>query len=126
MEANNAKLGTILVDKNGMTLYIFLPDKNAASPTCNGACATIWPPLTVAAGASPIAGQGVTGVLSTIKRQDGTMQVTYDGMPLYLYSGDKAAGDVNGQGFLGKWFAAVPSGAVPTAAPAATATPSGY
>jgi predicted lipoprotein with Yx(FWY)xxD motif len=90
--------GTILVaGSNGMTVYNFSKDvKDSKTSACTTGCITKWPALTVAAGATPVAGTGVTGTLGTITRDDGTLQVTYNGLPLYFFSGDKAPGDSNG------------------------------
>jgi predicted lipoprotein with Yx(FWY)xxD motif len=101
---NNAKLGTILVTSSGFTLYHLTTDK-PNHPTCTGSCATIWPPLTIAHQEKKVTGgTGVTG-LSAVKLSDGKWQVTYHGMPLYRFSGDTAAGETNGQGIGGVWFA---------------------
>ena len=92
-------IGTALVaGSSGMTLYTFSKDvKDGGSSACSGGCIAKWPALTVAAGAAPAAGTGVTGKLGTITRaDDGTLQVTYNGLPLYFFSGDKAPGDANG------------------------------
>jgi len=108
----NSSLGSILVSSTGHTLYHFQSEpKNVVK--CTGACATQWPPLLIGAGVTPIAAPGVTAsLLGTVKRPDGKLQVTYKGLALYLYSGDKKAGDVKGQG--GTWHAIAPSGAVVT------------
>jgi predicted lipoprotein with Yx(FWY)xxD motif len=90
---------TILVaGSNGMTVYTFTSDTaGSGKSACSGGCLTKWPALTVAAGATPTAGTGVAGALGTITRaDDGSLQVTYNGLPLYFYAGDKAAGDTNG------------------------------
>jgi predicted lipoprotein with Yx(FWY)xxD motif len=90
---------TILVaGSNGMTVYTFTNDTaGSGKSACSGGCLTKWPALTVAAGAAATAGSGVSGALGTITRtDDGTLQVTYNGLPLYFYAGDKAAGDTNG------------------------------
>ena len=88
----------ILVDgASGMTLYIFANDTaNSGKSACSGGCATTWPPLTVSSGTTPTAGSGAGGKLGTITRDDGTIQVTYNGLPLHHYSGDSAPGDTNG------------------------------
>jgi predicted lipoprotein with Yx(FWY)xxD motif len=88
----------ILVDgASGLTLYVFANDTaNSGKSACTGSCATTWPPLTVPSGTTPSAGSGANGKLGTIARDDGTTQVTYDGLPLYHYDGDSAAGDTNG------------------------------
>jgi predicted lipoprotein with Yx(FWY)xxD motif len=90
---------TLLVaGSNGMTVYTFTNDTaGSGKSACSGACLAKWPALTVPAGATPTAGTGVSGTLGTITRaDDGTFQVTYNGLPLYFYVGDKAAGDTNG------------------------------
>ena len=103
MVATNATLGQILVDAKGMTLYTYAKDTVNAS-NCSGACATNWPPLTVAAGVTPTAGPGVQGSLGVIQRADGTYQVTIDGMPLYYFAKDTKPGDANGQGVASVWY----------------------
>jgi predicted lipoprotein with Yx(FWY)xxD motif len=92
-------IGTVLVDgSNGMTVYIFSKDvKDSGTSACTGGCITTWPALTVPAGGTPTAGAGVTGKLGTITRSDDqTLQVTYNGLPLYHFSGDTAPGDAKG------------------------------
>lgn len=101
------ELGPFLVDAGGMTLYTFGNDTEGNS-TCTGSCAATWPPLTVAPGTALVAGGGVTGQLATITRDDGALQVTYNGHPLYHYRGDTAPGDTKGQGYAGLWFVAAP------------------
>ncbi len=101
----NGTHGKILVDDTGMTLYVFDKDSKDKS-SCTGDCLTKWPPLTVAsAGEKLTAGEGVTGKLATIKREDdGKEQVTINGMPLYHYYEDKQAGDANGQAVGDVWW----------------------
>jgi predicted lipoprotein with Yx(FWY)xxD motif len=92
-------IGTVLVDgSNGMTVYTFSKDvKDSGTSACSGGCITTWPALTVPAGGTPTAGAGVTGKLGTITRADDqTLQVTYNGLPLYHFSGDAAPGDSKG------------------------------
>ena len=91
-------IGTALVaGSNGMTVYIFTKDvKDSGKSACTGDCLVKWPALSVPAGATPSAGSGVTGTLGTITRDDGTLQVTYNGLPLYFFANDKAPGDANG------------------------------
>jgi predicted lipoprotein with Yx(FWY)xxD motif len=92
----STKLGKILVDGKGRTLYLFDADKGTSS-MCDGACASAWPPLTTSG--KPTAGAGVSAAkLGTTKRADGTTEVTYNGHPLYTYSGDQAPGQTTGQG----------------------------
>jgi predicted lipoprotein with Yx(FWY)xxD motif len=93
-------LGPTLVNATGLTLYTKTGD-TATTSSCTGTCAANWPPLAVTAGASATAGTGVTGTLATLTRDDGTVQVTYNGLPLYGWKGDAAAGDVTGQGING-------------------------
>jgi predicted lipoprotein with Yx(FWY)xxD motif len=89
-------MGTILVAaSNNHTVYTFDSDSPGVSK-CNGACATTWPPLTVTSGTTPTGGPGVTGQLGTITRSDGSLQVTYKGMPLYFFHSDSKAGDTKG------------------------------
>ena len=91
-------MGTVLVAAaNGMTLYTFTQDvKDSGKSACLTGCIDTWPALTVAAGATPSGGTGVTGKFGTITRDDGTLQVTYNGLPLYFFKNDKAPGDSNG------------------------------
>jgi predicted lipoprotein with Yx(FWY)xxD motif len=101
-------LGTVLVDAEGMTVYEFTPDKGPTS-TCYGACEAAWPP--VMASGEPTAGEGaMSSALGTTKRKDGTMQVTYNGRPLYTFVGDKSPGEANGQGDEGVWWVLDESG----------------
>jgi predicted lipoprotein with Yx(FWY)xxD motif len=101
---NVGNLGMVLVDPSGMTLYV-LKGETAAHIMCTGSCAAQWPPLTIASGVQPTVGSGVTGQVGTVKRPDGTLQVTYDGMPLYTFVGDSGAGQASGQG-VANFFAA--------------------
>jgi predicted lipoprotein with Yx(FWY)xxD motif len=99
VEAKSLGSQTVLVaGSNGMTVYTFTNDAaNSGKSACSGGCLTKWPALTVAAGATPTAGNGVSGQLGTITRSDnGQLQVTYNGLPLYFFAGDKAPGDTNG------------------------------
>ena len=109
--ATNARLGKILVDSQGRTLYLFVKDTGASS-TCYGACAAAWPVL--ATNAEPIAGAGVSAAkLGTTRRSDGATQVTYNGHPLYYYVSDTAPGQTTGQAisqFGGEWDALSPAG----------------
>jgi predicted lipoprotein with Yx(FWY)xxD motif len=105
-------LGRILVDARGRTLYLFARDMGVSS-TCDGACAAAWPPLITMG--RPQAGPGaLPGELGTTRRADGTLEVTYNRHPLYLYAGDAATGDVTRQGldqFGAKWYVLSPTGA---------------
>jgi predicted lipoprotein with Yx(FWY)xxD motif len=110
VEAEDSSLGTILVDAKGSTLYVFLQDTGDTS-TCTGDCAASWPAL-IAKGEVKAGGGGdVDGsLLGTSARDDGKMQVTYNGHPLYFFSGDQAPGDTNGQGIGDVWFVVSPAG----------------
>jgi predicted lipoprotein with Yx(FWY)xxD motif len=102
--------GTVLATSAGRTLYWFAKD-TATQSKCNGSCATYWPPVTGKAVAA--AGATLPHGFGTIKRADGQTQATYDGHPLYTYTGDTAAGQVNGNGINasgGLWWAVTPSG----------------
>jgi predicted lipoprotein with Yx(FWY)xxD motif len=91
--------GTILIDgATKLTLYIFTKDvKDSGKSECTGGCLETWPALTVPAGGTPTGGPGVTGELGTITRaDDGSLQVTYNGLPLYFFKNDKAPGDLAG------------------------------
>ena len=91
--------GTILVDgATGLTLYIFTKDtKDSGKSVCTGDCLVTWPALTVEAGQTPTGGDGVTGTLGTITREDdGSLQVTYNGLPLYFFKNDTEPGDLAG------------------------------
>ena len=99
--------GDILVDSEGMSLYLFTQDEGSES-ACYGDCASAWPPLTVEG--EPTAGPGVTAELGTTERDDGSAQVTAGGKPLYYYAGDSQPGDTAGQGVGGVWFLLAPDG----------------
>jgi len=119
--ANAGNLGMVLTGEDGKTLYVFAKDTTGTS-TCTDACAATWPPFTLDDGESAVAGSGVTGTVSTIQRPDGSTQVAINGHPLYYYGGDHAAGDTNGEGIKGVWFAGGADGSpVQGAAPSATA-----
>ena len=108
LKAVSSPLGTILVDQDGKTLYLFEADSQNKS-NCSGGCLSLWPP--VMAKGTATAGSGVTaGMIGT---ETGSSQVTYAGHPLYWFSGDTKAGDTNGEGlddFGGKWYAISPAG----------------
>lgn len=104
-------LGRVVANGGGRTLYLFEKD-TAKRSACSGTCAVYWPPLLTKGGALSIKGVKQS-LLGTIKRPDGTRQVTYAGHPLYLFSGDTARGQTNGEGlqdFGAGWYALTPSG----------------
>jgi predicted lipoprotein with Yx(FWY)xxD motif len=118
----SSPVGQVLVDGNGRTLYVFKAD-TGTMPTCTGSCASTWPPDTTAG--RPQAAGVNAAMLGTTTGADHTTQVTFHGHPLYYYSGDSAAGQVNGQGIQGIWFAASPSGGPNTSHPAPSSGGSG-
>lgn len=137
----SASAGTFLTSGSGHAVYLFTKDTGGKS-SCTGACAGAWPPVTTAGSPTASGGAKASG-LGTITRSDGTKQVTYDGHPLYYFSGDSGAGVASGQGlnaFGAKWWLVSPGGGDVTAAvssfsvggssPAPAATPtsssSGY
>jgi predicted lipoprotein with Yx(FWY)xxD motif len=105
------RLGRVLVDSKGITLYDFVEDKGTTS-VCYGACAALWPPLLTKG--KPIAGRGVrASLLGTTKRKDGKLEVTYGGHPLYYFVTDRKPGQTTGQGvnqFGGPWWVLSPAG----------------
>jgi len=89
-------MGTILVAaSNGHTVYTLKSDTPGVT-NCKGGCISAWPPLSVPSGSTPMGGTGVTGQLGTITRDDGSLQVTYKGLPLYFFHSDSKPGDTNG------------------------------
>lgn len=101
-------LGTILVDEEGMTLYMFTKDTPGKS-VCEGDCLAAWPPVS----GDAVAGEGVdASMLGSTERSDGSAQATYADRPLYYYAEDQAAGDVNGQAVGGVWYVLGPDGTV--------------
>ena len=113
------KDGSYLTGLDGRTLYTFTPD-TVDSSTCVDACAATWPPVAPGVGGAPTGEAGVTGTFTTFARPDGSMQVAYNGSPLYYYAADEKAGDAKGQGIGGKWFVASPTGTGPGTAPSPT------
>jgi len=105
----HTSLGTIVTDSAGMTVYVYDKDtQGTTSSACKAGCLGVWPPVEITG--SPTAASGLTGTLGTITAPDGGKQLTLDGLPLYTYAGDKAAGDVTGQGFDGIWWVVGPTG----------------
>ena len=105
------RIGRILVDRKGITLYDFVTDKGGVSG-CYGACAALWPPLITKG--KPHAGPGVrASLLGTTKRKDGKLEVTYNHHPLYYFVTDRKPGQTTGQGvnqFGGPWWVLSPAG----------------
>ena len=101
--SNSATLGNYLTaESNSMSLYAYANDTAGVS-NCTDTCATTWPPYTVASADNLTASTGITGAVGTITRADGSLQVTYNGMPLYFYSQDVNVGDTTGDGVGGVW-----------------------
>lgn len=118
-----SSLGKLLATSGGLTLYHYT-DEKGGKIDCKGACAKLWPPLLVKAGAKPTGGAGLSAAkLGTIKRPDGGTQVTYNGYALYRYAPDKKAGDVAGQGLFKAWYVIAPTGKLVTRKPAVAAAP---
>ncbi len=110
-------LGTVLVDGQGLTLYMFVPDDQRGRSTCYKACASGWPPLRLPTGVTvPVAGgQAEPSLLGSTSRKDGGLQVTYNGWPLYIWVGDTQPGQATGQGIDslgGYWYVLSPKGQV--------------
>src|ERR1700722_5537833 len=99
---SNPTLGTILVDSQGMTLYHLSGEQNGKFICTSSACVGIWHPLIASSGGAP---SGEVSSLGTVKRPDGTVQVTYKGTPLYTFTGDQQSGETKGQGIkdVGTW-----------------------
>jgi len=120
--SNGALKATVLVNAQGMTLYHLSGEERGKFICTNSACLQVWHPLTVTAAGTP------TGSveLATVKRPDGSVQVTYKGEPLYTFAQDSAPGQANGQGFkdVGTWSAVTISSAGSSTAPATTGTES--
>jgi predicted lipoprotein with Yx(FWY)xxD motif len=116
--ASSSALGkTVLVDSQGMTLYALSGEQGGKFICSTSSCESVWHPLTAQAGSVP---SGTVSSLGTVKRPDGTVQVTYKSMPLYTFAQDHAPGEANGQGVkdVGTWNAVPASGE--GGAPAAT------
>jgi predicted lipoprotein with Yx(FWY)xxD motif len=123
---DEGNLGTILVDSQGRTLYLFEKDSGTQS-ACFGACADAWPPLRDSG--KPVAGSGLNpSLVGTTSRSDGKAQATYNGHPLCVFAGDEDPGDAEGQGstaFGGAWYALNTSGNPSTAQASSDSSESG-
>lgn len=101
--------GQIVVGAQGLSVYSLAKDtKDSGTSSCTAGCATTWPPVTSTSATPTVS--GVTGKVGTIPAANGKMQVTINGMPIYYYSKDQAAGDITGQGVGGVWYLVSPSG----------------
>ena len=125
--ASNA-LGTILVNSQGMTLYHLSGEQNGKFICTSTACVGVWHPLIAPSSGAP---SGEAGSLGTVKRPDGTTQVTYKGEPLYTFTGDQQSGETKGQGIkdVGTWTVVTTAASTPatstSSTPAAPAQSSG-
>ena len=118
--ARKAKVGSVIVDAQGRTLYRFTAEAQGA-PVCTGACVGTWPPALVTAAS------GLPKHVATVRRPDGgKLQLTYDGHPLYRYAGDQSKTDANGEGVGGQWFVVRAGGAGSSSQPAKPAGKSSY
>jgi predicted lipoprotein with Yx(FWY)xxD motif len=127
LAVRSTRLGRILVDSRGRTLYLFKKDSRTKS-ACFGACATAWPPLR-AAGKPKVGAGARASMVATTTRSDGKPQVTYNGHPLYRFVHDMKAGDTNGEGltaFGGRWFAVSAAGTQVSAARSTSGSGTGY
>jgi predicted lipoprotein with Yx(FWY)xxD motif len=108
VESASSSLGTILVDSQGMTLYHLSGEVNGKFICTSSACLGVWHPLIAPSSGTP---SGEVGSLGTVKRAGGIVQITYKGTPLYTFTGDKHAGETNGQGIkdVGTWSAVTTS-----------------
>lgn len=110
------KLGTVLVNSKGLTLYMFVPDKQKKVTCTSKACVIVWPPLKLKSGQSPTAGGAARKkLLGSDQSPKGYRVVTYNHWPLYKYYLDKKPGQAKGQGVNnagGKWYVLSPSGTV--------------
>jgi predicted lipoprotein with Yx(FWY)xxD motif len=118
--AANSKLGgTVLVNAQGMTLYHLSGEQNGKFICASAACLSVWHPLTAPTGVTPSAS---VSSLGTVKRSDGSLQVTYKGTPLYTFAQDKEAGEANGQGIkdVGTWSAVTAAASAPATPPSSS------
>jgi predicted lipoprotein with Yx(FWY)xxD motif len=107
----DTELGQVIVDPEGFTLYMFVPDSEGV-PTCTGPCAGSWPPYYAVGDAELTAAEGLDAtLLSTVAHPDGGDMIKYGDWPLYYFAGDEAPGDVNGQGVNDVWYVVDATGA---------------
>lgn len=115
LKVADSKAGQIVVDGKGMSVYYYTKDvKDSGTSACTGGCLDAWPPVLATADTPTV--DGVTGTVGTIATPDGKKQLTINGMPVYYYAKDLAAGDITGQGVGGVWYLVAPSGDMITAA----------
>ncbi|MEC5191393.1 MULTISPECIES: COG4315 family predicted lipoprotein [unclassified Arthrobacter] len=115
LKVSDSAAGRIVVDGRGMSVYFYTKDvKGSGASACTGGCVAAWPAV-LAASDTPMV-DGVTGTVGTIATLDGKKQLTLNGLPVYYYAKDLAAGDILGQGVGSVWHLATPSGDMATAA----------
>jgi predicted lipoprotein with Yx(FWY)xxD motif len=120
----STSVGTVLTNSKGFAIYWFAKDTSGKS-NCYGSCASYWPP--VLGSSASVSGSSLSGSFGTTTRSNGQKQLTYDGHPLYTYSGDTSPGQVSGNGKNlsgGVWWAMTPSGSKPGGAPAPSSSSS--
>jgi len=109
LTAATGDVGPYLTGEGGMTLYYFTNDTQGdGKSVCNGDCAAAWPPYVLEGDDEVTPGDGVTGEITMITRDDGTTQVAYKGWPLYYFANDAAPGDTNGHELNDVWFVIAP------------------
>lgn len=112
MTRSVGSLGTVLVNDQGRTLYLFMPEKGG-KVKCTGSCASVWPPLKASSGTPSASGGAHASMISTVADPSGGSIVTYNGWPLHTYASDSGPGVASGQGingFGGLWYVISPSG----------------
>ncbi|MFD1213668.1 hypothetical protein ACFQ36_16640 [Arthrobacter sp. GCM10027362] len=109
LKVADSKLGQIVVDAKGMTVYYFTKDvKDSGKSNCTGECIAAWPPVLTESDKPKV--EGVTGTIGTITTPEGKKQITINGMPIYYWVKDKAPGDTTGQGVNDVWYVVAPNG----------------
>ncbi len=100
--------GSYLTGEDGRSLYVYKKDSQSKSACTSSNCTTNWPPLTIDGSGTVAAGSGITGKIATFARPDGSMQVSWNGVPVYFFAGDTKSGDTNGSGVSPDWSLAAP------------------
>ncbi|MDI3240323.1 hypothetical protein QK292_01920 [Arthrobacter sp. AL08] len=109
LKVTDSTAGRIVVDGKGRSVYYYTKDaKDSGTSTCTGGCIAAWPPVLATADAPAV--DGVAGTVGTIATPEGKKQLTINGMPVYYYAKDLAAGDIRGQGVGSVWYLVAPSG----------------
>lgn len=109
LAVQDSSLGEVVVDGKGLTAYFFDQDTaGSGQSACVDDCVALWPAIETTSDTPKV--EGVAGEIGTITAADGNKQITINGLPIYTFANDKAAGDVNGQGVLDMWWAVSPAG----------------